>query len=77
MNPDYRYRPELSRDIIERLLKLTNEIGLSPNKTVNIFVKIGLEVIERSTKKITIDVKNKLEKILIEFENERQKDKTN
>lgn len=64
----YKYRPELQKDVMQKLLKLTNQIGLSPNKTVNVFVKLGLELIERSTEQITKDFEKKLNDLLKDFE---------
>lgn len=73
---DYRYRAEITPENIERLIKLANNIGFSPNKVVNVLVKIGIEVIERSAENITDELKNKLNLIIKDLNNERQKNKT-
>lgn len=68
---NYRYRPEINKELIDRVLRLSNEIGLAPNKFVNTFVKIGLEVIERSTETITNDFKQKLISVIKEIESKQ------
>lgn len=64
---NYKYRPEIDLELVEKLLKLTNQIGFSPNRCVNLLVKIGIEVIEKSADKLETDLKIKLENLLKDF----------
>lgn len=62
------YRPELNKDLTEKILKLSYQIGLSPNKVVNVFTKLGLELLEKSAQKIQEDFKIKIDELIRSFD---------
>lgn len=65
------YRPELNKDLTEKILKLSYQIGLSPNKVVNVFTKLGLELLEKSAQKIQEDFKIKIDELIRSFDDDK------
>ena len=68
------YRPEIKQENFEQLNKLSNEVSIAANELVNMFVKIGIEALNRTASEMKKDFDIKVNTLHL---NESAKSKSN